>query len=469
MRNIFIAVLVGCLPLSALAISGKGTTAATFLKISVGPRAVAMGEAYAGLADDATALYWNPAGLAQITTPEATAMHVFWLEDIFFDHVALALPWLNGTIGGSLVYLNAGDLVRSDIGDTPDDPGRGTFSAADFGFTAGYGLRFSEHLHLGANVLMFSETIDAQANLGWAVDAGFLYFLPWPGLRLGGVVQHLGPATSLREEYYRLPINFKLGAAYLPLKEVALTLDYNQLLEQPGKIALGAEYLFAGTLALRAGYMYQEKIDPSELYANFGSQAAAGVTAGLGLRYAPFRLDYAFVPYGFFGTTHRISMTYQFAAASPAPTPTAQPTAVPTPVPTPVPQRQALEERIEAISRRIELGQLVNIQFKSGSTILTPESLGTLDEIAAEAASFPDLRIRIEGHTDAQGSAKTNLRLSQSRVQAVQAYLVDHHRLLAEQFIPVGYGESRPIADNATAEGRRRNRRVEFKVVEEQP
>lgn len=469
MRNLAIVLILLFLPISASAISGKGTTAATFLKISVGPRAVAMGEAFAGLADDATATYWNPAGLAQLSAPEVTAMHAFWLEDIFFDHIAVAAPWLGGVMGGSLVYLNAGELVRADAGDTPNDPSRGSFSAANTGFTAGYGLRLSDSMLLGANVLLFSESIDAQNNLGWALDVGFLYFLPWPGWSFGGVVQHLGPATSLREEYYRLPINFKLGMAFRPWPEVALTLDYNQLLEQHGRIGLGAEYVFANTLALRAGYAYQEKIDPSELYANIGSQAAAGMTAGLGLLFPPLRLDYAFVPYGFFGTTHRIALTYQFQTALPAPAPTAEPTLAPTPAPTEVTTRRALEERIRDIARRIEVGQLVDIQFQSGAALLTPESLRTLDEIAAEVSAFPYLRIRIEGHTDSQGAAPSNLRLSQRRVEAVRAYLVEHHGLKAEQFIPVGYGESRPIADNGTAAGRQRNRRVEFNVIENQP
>jgi outer membrane protein OmpA-like peptidoglycan-associated protein len=128
-----------------------------------------------------------------------------------------------------------------------------------------------------------------------------------------------------------------------------------------------------------------------------------------------------------------------------------------------------VEERIRDIARRIEVGQLVDIQFQSGAALLTPESLRTLDEIAAEVSAFPYLRIRIEGHTDSQGAAPSNLRLSQRRVEAVRAYLVEHHGLKAEQFIPVGYGESRPIADNGTAAGRQRNRRVEFNVIENQP
>lgn len=461
--------LLLCLPAVALAISGKGTTAAAFLKISVGPRAVAMGEAYAGVADEVNAVYWNPAGLAQLRAPEITAMHVFWFEDIYFDHLAWALPLEVGVLGASLVYLNGGTLQRSEAGDTPDDPARGTFSAADVGFTGAYALPINEHMHLGLGVVLFSENIDSQASLGWAANLGFLYHLPWEGWRLGAVVQNLGPATRVEEEYFRLPINFKVGMAYTPVNEVLLTLDYNQLLEQYGKISFGVEYVFENSLAIRAGYLYQEKIDPAELYSGFGSNAVAGLSAGMGITYLNLRLDYAFVPYGFLGTTHRISMTYAFnqALATPTPAPTPAPTPVPTALPTPaaVAQRQALESKFRDIQRRIELGILQNIQFASGSMELTAGSLSTLNEIAAELMPFPELTVRIEGHTDSQGPADGNQRLSQRRVNSVKQYLVEHHGLNPAQLVAIGYGEKRPVADNATPAGRRQNRRVEFKVL----
>lgn len=305
-----IMVFIVGLPGAGWAISGKGTTAATFLKIGVGPRAVAMGEAFAAVADDSSAVHWNPAGLAQLDTPQITAMHVFWFQDMFYDHLSGALPLPAGVGGLSLVYLNLGELSRSDASDQPEDPSRGQFTAADLGFTAAYGFDFSAAMRLGAGLKVFSETIDSQSSLGWGLDLAFLYQLPWPGATFAAVMQNLGPATSVADDYFRLPLNFKVGFAYRPLAKLLLALDYNQLLEQYGKISLGAEYWFEDRLALRLGYQYQEKTDPSELYSELGSSGVAGLTAGLGVKYLNFRLDYAFVPYGLLGSTHRVAVTY---------------------------------------------------------------------------------------------------------------------------------------------------------------
>src|ERR1035437_432241 len=70
----------------------QGTTSASFLKLAVGPRAIGMGEAFAGVADDVNALYYNPAGLAYVPDKEFTLMHSVWFQDIFFDNAAVAWP-----------------------------------------------------------------------------------------------------------------------------------------------------------------------------------------------------------------------------------------------------------------------------------------------------------------------------------------------------------------------------------------
>ncbi len=463
---VMVAVLL-LLPQASQAISGEGTTAATFYKIGVSPRAVAMGESYAAVSDDVTSIYWNPAGLGQLKYPEVTAMHVFWFEDIFYDHIAGEIPLDFGVAGISLIYLNGGTLLRSDEGDTPDDPDRGTFSTADVGFTAGYGIPFNESMYLGAGLKLFSETIDAAASFGWALDIGFLYHFPWQGITLGMVVQNLGPASSVAEEYFRLPINIKAGVAYRPMDALLLSMDYNQLLEQAGEISLGAEYTFEKIIAIRVGYGYQEKIDNDALYIDFGTNAAAGLSAGIGILYNNLKVDYAFVPYGFLGSTHRISLSYVFAPVI-TPTPMPTPTAAPTPIPTPKPQvrKKALAAKIKTIIRKIELGQFQQIQFTSGSSTLTAASLDTLNEIAAEMAKFPEVRIRIEGHTDSQGAKNSNLTLSQKRTDAVKVYLVEQQGLFEENLLAVGYGEARPVADNATRAGRQKNRRVEFVVLD---
>ncbi len=106
------------------------------------------------------------------------------------------------------------------------------------------------------------------------------------------------------------------------------------------------------------------------------------------------------------------------------------------------------------------------ILFEYNKAIIQQVSYGLCDDIAAIILARPDLlKIRIEGHTDADGSDTYNLRLSQSRAEAVRDYLVGKG-VAAERLDPVGFGEMRPIADNTTDEGKQANRRVEFIIVD---
>ena len=102
------------------------------------------------------------------------------------------------------------------------------------------------------------------------------------------------------------------------------------------------------------------------------------------------------------------------------------------------------------------------INFNSGSGVITKESYAILDEVAGIMNQYPNLNVSIEGHTDAQGNDAKNLQLSSNRAQAVQAYLMQKG-ISASRLRAVGYGETAPVADNATAAGRAQNRRVELK------
>lgn len=104
------------------------------------------------------------------------------------------------------------------------------------------------------------------------------------------------------------------------------------------------------------------------------------------------------------------------------------------------------------------------ILFDTNSANLRPESTGTLREIGEMLQDHEDLRLRIEGHTDAEGSDEHNLRLSGERAQAVVDYLVEEFDIAADRLAADGLGESVPVGDNATASGRQQNRRVELVV-----
>jgi OOP family OmpA-OmpF porin len=109
------------------------------------------------------------------------------------------------------------------------------------------------------------------------------------------------------------------------------------------------------------------------------------------------------------------------------------------------------------------------VLFATGKADILPESNGLLDEVATVIKKHPRLkRIEVAGHTDAQGSVPFNDKLSANRARSVWAYMVksgvDPARLVHK-----GYGKSRPVADNTTPEGREKNRRVEFNILEQDP
>ena len=121
---------------------------------------------------------------------------------------------------------------------------------------------------------------------------------------------------------------------------------------------------------------------------------------------------------------------------------------------------EGLCERLARRGSEIAYG----IRFAHDSAELAPASTGTLSQILAVLKANPGVRLRIEGHTDATGGERYNLALSQRRAEAVRAWLAAHG-IAAGRLEARGFGESRPVADNATPQGRALNRRVEIHLV----
>jgi outer membrane protein OmpA-like peptidoglycan-associated protein len=102
------------------------------------------------------------------------------------------------------------------------------------------------------------------------------------------------------------------------------------------------------------------------------------------------------------------------------------------------------------------------IYFDSGSDTIRPESTGTLMQIGRMLEQNPELRIRIEGHTDNVGDAEMNRVLSERRANSVMTYLVSEHGVDTSRLEAVGRGDTDPVANNDTEAGRQNNRRVEL-------
>jgi OmpA-OmpF porin, OOP family len=105
-----------------------------------------------------------------------------------------------------------------------------------------------------------------------------------------------------------------------------------------------------------------------------------------------------------------------------------------------------------------------NVNFATNSAVLTEGSKTQLDDLVKIMKAFPQVDIKVDGHTDNVGNAKSNLSLSEARARAVKSYL-SSHGIGEKQIATAGFGSSKPVADNATDEGKAKNRRIEAFVT----
>jgi len=287
----------------------KGTTAANFLKLGVGARADAMGGAYAAVADDATALYWNPSAMTQIheRSASATLMHAPYVASTFYDYVGFAKNF-NGTDawGTSLQYFSAGTITETDSNGFD----QGSFTPYDLALSGGYAHRFQK-FSLGMSAKYIRSQILTSAQTA-AVDFGILSVpLLHDHLRLAGVVTNLGGKMKFDQESDRLPMAYRLGSAYQFTKQWVGSLDVAMPIDNKPYMALGTEYLWpvsrSWNFAGRAGLNSQSMSDLNGL---------SGASFGFGMDFESIAVDYALQPLGDLGLTHRLSVSFRFLPAA---------------------------------------------------------------------------------------------------------------------------------------------------------
>jgi len=292
MRKILCSVMmIGILILTSGLIcyaDGPGTTTASFLKIGVGARASAMGEAFTALADDGTSLYWNSAGLTQLKTKEISVTYNSWFEGINQGYLGYIFPSSKGTIGLGTNYVDMGKIEGRDEEGNPT----GNFGASDVHLFVGYADKF-KNISWGITAGWLQDKIKEDKESVFLANVGFLYPLS-KRLNLGIVAQNIG--SKLGND--PLPLTFKVGATSKS-KTLNFALDVAKPQDNDVYYCLGAEWWVGRTLALRAGYKTNQDI-------------GSGLTAGLGFKAGKVQLDYAYVPYGDLGSTHRISLGMKF-------------------------------------------------------------------------------------------------------------------------------------------------------------
>jgi len=250
MKKFFILLTTLALGLSFATRSYAVSEAAVLsLLISPGARAAGMGEAFVAVADDATATYWNPAGLAFQTGHEITLMHSNWLpslvSDMFYDFLAYRqnVDAIGGVVGGSITYFNMGEQTQTDeTGPTPI----GTFSSWEMAVALSYATKLNPNLGLGVNARYIHSAlapIGAGAEKGkgvgssFAADIGLLYNASFlKGLSMGFNLSNMGPKITYidADQADPLPTNLKMGVSYKVLdseyNKLRIAIDTNKLL-----------------------------------------------------------------------------------------------------------------------------------------------------------------------------------------------------------------------------------------------
>ena len=147
-------------------------------------------------------------------------------------------------------------------------------------------------------------------------------------------------------------------------------------------------------------------------------------------------------------------------AATPPPPPPAPP---PPPV---VEKAPVVPSKVEVAADHIDIKE--KIQFEVNKAVIKEASFPLLNEIADVIKKNPQIKkLSIEGHSSSEGVAAQNQTLSEDRAKAVRQYLVDKGGVKADALVSKGFGATKPIADNKTEEGREKNRRVEFNILEQ--
>ena len=307
-----------------------GTSGAQFLEIPAGARAAAMGGAVIGLNDDASSVFWNPAGIAKI---EKNAVHFSYMRwfDMFDYNAASAAFNIDGvgTIAASVVLFSM-DEMEITTEKQPNGTGR-FFDAADAAIGISYARFLTDRFAVGVTAKLVTQRIWNETATGVAFDVGTQYRLDFQNLTIAMKMSNFGAdmkfdgedlnvvydkdnsvplnrlaPARLNTDSYPLPLSFQVGIAMdiynSELLKMRADIDAVHPNDNVERINFGTELSFFDRLYLRGGYRHN--------YDDEGLAFGAGANLPLGSTLVSF--DYAYSIYDILPSIHRISVGFVF-------------------------------------------------------------------------------------------------------------------------------------------------------------
>lgn len=195
-KNLLLIIVIGMLVTPAAAQTKVGTSAAPFLGISVGPRGVALGGAFVAVANDASALYYNPGAISQPGFSQVLVSHTDWLVETDFDWVGVMVNLGDGSaIGVNVTQLNYGEeLLTTELDQMG---GEGTWTAADLAVGLTYARNLTDKFSIGGTAKFIQQKIWNESASSFALDIGLKYVTDFNGLTIGMSISNFGADMRL--------------------------------------------------------------------------------------------------------------------------------------------------------------------------------------------------------------------------------------------------------------------------------
>ncbi len=305
-----------------------GISAYQFLKIGVDARATAYAESFVAVANDASALFWNPAGLVSIPGNQLILSHTSYVADINHNFVGAAYKLTSSDIiGVSLISLTTDDMkVTNET--NPFGTGR-MFRYSDLALGFTYSRQLTNQFSFGATVKYIEETLDVLKMRSVLVDLGTYYWTGLGSMRFAVVVSNFGndvsPTGSAplydgtevdKFQSFSPPTMFKMGLAFEPLQtenqRITTSVQLNHPNDNAENIRLGAEYSWNEMFFVRAGFKRTigEKVLGKDGTSEEDITLGGGVQVPISI--AKINVDYAYANFNRLGGVHRISLLFTY-------------------------------------------------------------------------------------------------------------------------------------------------------------